>query len=113
MEGDMPRRISVIALLAVGAAPAAAQGPHVHMRCVEMDKAMVERVRDALDRDDRRIAGTSPLHMVITRVNSARLDCKHGRVERGLQTYAAVEAALRTIEEAAFARTVRSGVTPD
>jgi hypothetical protein len=106
----MSRLITAVAFVAAtGAVPAASQTPKVEMLCVETDQALTQRVRELLARDDRRVAGTTPLHLVMTRMNSARYDCKHGRAERGMQTYANVDAALQSIEEANSALTAQSG----
>jgi hypothetical protein len=109
-EADMSRLITAVAFIAAtGAVPAASQVPEIDMRCVETDQALTERVRDLIARDDRRIAGTSPLHLVLTRMAAARFDCKRGRTERGLETYANIEAALQSIEETSSALTAQSG----
>jgi len=106
----MSRLITAVAFVAAtGAVPAASQAPQAEMLCIETDQALTQRVRELLARDDRRVAGTTPLHLIMTRMNSARYDCKHGRAERGLQTYANVDAALQSIEEANSALTAQSG----
>lgn len=108
----MSRLITAVAFVAAtGIVPAASQSPSLQteMRCVETDQALTQRVRGLLARDDRHVAGTTPLHMVMTRMASARFDCKHGRAERGLQTYATVDVALQSIEEASSAQTAQSG----
>jgi hypothetical protein len=64
---------------------------------------MTQRVRELLAHDGRTIAGTTPLHIVMTRISQARFDCKHGRIDRGLQTYAQADTALRALEANAIA----------
>jgi hypothetical protein len=91
--------ITALALVASTAAiPVSSQTIQVDMRCVDTDQAMTQRLRELLAQDGRTIAGTTPLHMVMTRIASARFDCKHGRIERGLQSYADADIALRAIE---------------
>jgi hypothetical protein len=79
------------------------------MQCIQADQSMTARIRDVLAHDDRRVAGTAPMHIVLSRMTSARFDCKRGRAERGLQTYATADQQLRAIEETMLARTARSG----
>lgn len=95
----MSKMITALALVASTAAvPVAAQTIQTDMRCVDTDQAMTQRLRDIIAQDGRTIAGTTPLHLVMTRMATARFDCKHGRVERGLQTYADADLTLRAIE---------------
>jgi hypothetical protein len=95
----MLKSITALAFVASTAAvPVSSQTIQADMRCVETDQAMTQRLRELLAQDRRTIAGTTPLHLVMTRMASARFDCKHGRVERGLQTYADADLALRAIE---------------
>jgi hypothetical protein len=106
----MFRLITAVAFIAAtGIVPAASQALQTEMRCVETDQALTQRVRELLARDDRHVAGTTPLHLVMTRINSARFDCKHGRAERGLQTYAVADTTLQSIEETESAQTAQSG----
>ena len=106
----MPKLISALAFAAATSAiPAASQGLSYQMLCTEADQSMTARVRDVLAHDDSRVAGTAPLHIVLSHMTSARFDCKHGRTERGLQTYAAADHELQAIEESMLARTARSG----
>ena len=100
--------IALAFVAATSAVPAASQAPQAEMLCVETDQALTQRVREMIARDDRRIAGTTPLHLIITRMNSARYDCKHGRAERGLRTYAKVDSALQSIEDFSSALTAQS-----
>ena len=93
----MSKMITALALIASTAAiPVSSQT--LDMRCVDTDQAMTQRLRELLAQDGRTIAGTTPLHIVMTRIASARFDCKHGRIERGLQSYADADIALRAIE---------------
>ena len=95
----MSKMITALALVASTAAiPVSSQTIQVDMRCVDTDQAMTQRLRELLAQDGRTIAGTTPLHIVMTRIASARFDCKHGRIERGLQSYADADIALRAIE---------------
>ena len=106
----MSRLITAVAVIAATSiVPAASQTPEIDLRCVETDQALTERLRDLITRDDRHVAGTSPLHLALTRMAAARFDCKRGRIERGLQTYANVGAALQTIEDSSSALTAQSG----
>lgn len=105
----MPRLITAVAIVAAtGTMPVLSQA-QPDLRCVDTDQAMTERVRDVLARNDRRAAGTAPLNRVLGRMAAARLDCKQGRIERGLRTYADADAALRTLEDAQLPHTARSG----
>jgi hypothetical protein len=106
----MSRLITAVAFIAATAAvPAASQAPQAELLCVETDQALSQRLRELVGRDDRRVAGTTPLHLIMTRMNSARFDCKRGRAERGLRTYATVDAALQAIEASGSALTAQSG----
>jgi len=106
----MPKMIIALAFAAATSAiPAASQGLSYDMRCVETDQSMTTRIRSVLAQDERRVAGTAPMHMVLSHMASARFDCKHGRAERGLQTYATADHELQAIEESMLARTARSG----
>lgn len=102
----MPKLITAVALMiasTTAAIPASSQALGVDMRCVETDQAMTQRVRELVAQDSRTIAGTTPLHIIMTRIALARFDCKHGRIDRGLQTYAQADTALRAIEANAIA----------
>lgn len=110
----MPKLISALAFAAATSAiPAASQGLSYEMQCIETDQSMTARIRDVLAHDDRRIAGTAPMHIVLSRMTSARFDCKHGRAERGLHIYAAADQELQAIEDSMLSRTARSGAADD
>ena len=94
----MSKMIIALAFVASTAAIPVSSQTMVDMRCVETDQAMTQRLRELLTQDGRTIAGTTPLHLVMTRMATARFECKHGRIERGLQTYAAADQTLRAIE---------------
>jgi len=95
----MSKLITALALVASTAAiPVSSQTLQTDMRCVETDQAMTQRVRELLAQDGRTVAGTTPLHIIMTRIALARFDCKHGRIERGLQSYADADTALRALE---------------
>jgi hypothetical protein len=106
----MARLITAIALIAAsGGVPASSQILPADTRCVETDQALSQRLRDLIAHDEAGVARTGSLNLVMTRIASARFDCKHGRAERGLQTYAGADQALQGIEEQALPRTARSG----
>ena len=95
----MSKLITALALVASTATiPVSSQTIQADMRCVETDQAMTQRLRELLTQDRHTVAGTTPLHLVMTRISLARFDCKHGRIERGLQGYADADTALRAIE---------------
>jgi hypothetical protein len=107
----MPRLIPAIALaVAAYAVPAASQSFSDEIRCFDTDQSMSARIRDVLARDNRRVAGASPLHIVLTRMTSARFDCKHGHAARGLRAYAAADRELQAIEQGMRSQSARSDI---
>jgi hypothetical protein len=105
----MARLITAIALIAAsGGVPASSQILPADTRCVETDHALSQRLRDLIAHEEG-VARTGSLNLIMARMASARFDCKHGRAERGLQTYAGADQALQGIEEQALPRTARSG----
>jgi hypothetical protein len=106
----MAKLILAAALIAsTGTSPALSQIPQPDLRCVDVDKAMTQRLRDMLAQDGGQAVGTAPLNTVLARIAAARFDCKHGRIDRGLQTYNQADATLQAMEQSILPRTARSG----
>jgi hypothetical protein len=106
----MSRLITAVAFVAAtGAVPASSQGMPADTRCVDSDQAISRRLHDVLADEGWPNANTPTLNVVMSRMASARHDCKRGRTERGLDFYARADEALRTIEEKILARSARSG----
>ena len=82
--------------------PAAPQNAEPDLRCTSTDQGLSERLRGVLS--DHAKAARNEINLVMARMAAARLDCKHGRIERGLQAYATAEGTLREIEEKATAK---------
>lgn len=106
----MAKLIMAAALIAsTGTSPALSQIPQPDLRCVDVDKAMTQRLHDVLSKDGGQIVGTAPLNAVLARIAAARHDCKRGRIDRGLQTYTLADATLQAMEQSILRRTARSG----
>jgi hypothetical protein len=93
---------SLAVVAALNAAPASSPGAELDLRCTSADRTLSERLRGVLPHQ----AKDSPaeLNLVLSRMAAARFDCKRGRAERGLRTYADADAALRTLEEVTAAK---------
>lgn len=103
----MPRLITAVAFIAAsGIASASSHDLPTDTRCFKADHALSLRLHDVLAHD---APNPSALNRIMARMTSARFDCKHGRIERGLQTYADADAALRALEDSTLLSTARSG----
>jgi hypothetical protein len=87
--------LALVAAFNVTSAPS--QGTELDLRCTNVDRALSERLRGVLPHQAQ--ASPAEVNRVMARMASARLDCKQGRTERGLRTYADAEATLRSLEE--------------
>jgi hypothetical protein len=104
----MAKLVTVVALIAASITPALSQNDQPGLRCTDADKAMTQRLRDLVVQDRDRLVGTPTFNAVLAQISSARHDCKRGRIERGLRTYAHADLALQAIEEASQPLTARS-----
>jgi hypothetical protein len=99
----MFRIVPPLALVAaLNVAPVSSQSSELDMRCTSADRVLAERLRGLLPRQPG--AATAEINLVMARMASARFDCKHGRAERGLRTYADAETVLEALEEVTAAK---------
>ena len=87
---------------ALNVAPVPSQGIELDLRCTSTDRLLSERLRGVLPHQAQ--AAQSEINQVMARMAAARFDCKHGRAERGLRSYADAETTLRALEEMAAAK---------
>jgi len=99
MLRTVPGAALAAALLAT---PAASPGAEPDPSCTRADQALSARLRVLASRESVMPSGVNE---VMNRMALARIDCKRGRAERGLRTYAQADADLTEIEavDAAFA----------
>jgi hypothetical protein len=103
----MAKLIIAFAVIAASGITAASSQPlSFDTRCTETDQALSQRLHDVLAHDPSR---SPALNSIMARMSSARFDCKHGRVERGLQSYMNADAALHAIEKSNSLSAARSG----
>lgn len=84
------RRTIQTGLFAIVLSTSAAFAAEPDLRCTQADHVMTERLRTLTEREDAAAA----VRRAMTQMTYARLDCKHGRTERGLQTYRESAATL-------------------
>jgi hypothetical protein len=92
---------SLALVTAISVSPAASEGTGPDLRCTNVDRSLSERLRGILPRLSQ--ASPDGINLVMARITAARLDCKRGRAERGLRSYADAEATLWRLEETATA----------
>jgi hypothetical protein len=99
----MPRITSSLVLLAMFAGtPATSESLGLDLRCTDTDQAITQKLRDYLSQDPEPDA--NQVNLVMARIASARVDCKRGRAERGLQTYITAETVLQALADSAAAK---------
>lgn len=86
---------------AIGAllVPLTSFGEDIDQRCTTMDRAIAEKLREIIKHDE--VSDRPAVNEAMARIASARFDCKRGHIERGLNTYQQVEAALITLDKRA------------
>lgn len=84
-------RYAPIIVLAVSAAPLA-HAAEPDLRCTHADAAVTEQLRAMLDDPDLR--ATVTIYHSMSKMTMARIDCRRGRVDRGLETYRQLETLL-------------------
>lgn len=94
---------TVAAICVVTAALAGSAAADV-TRCAELDRIAVDHLRDALGRSDAR--STLTAFTAMSELGWARLDCREGRVARGVAAYRQIIEALAAYE-ASLPRRVR------
>lgn len=92
----------LVLVTALNMTPVHSQGTELDLRCTSADRALTDRLRGVLPHR----AETAPgeINLVMMRIAAARHDCKHGRAERGLRTYADADTALQALEQVAAAK---------
>jgi hypothetical protein len=100
---------SVALVAALNVMPVSSQSIEPELRCTSTDRILSERLRSVIPHQAQISPGQ--INLVMTRMAAARFDCKHGRADRGLRSYADAETALRTLEEMTAAKLSPTGET--
>jgi hypothetical protein len=106
------RSIAIAALSAAITAAVSGTALGLDARCAALDEAAVGRLQRTLERSDAR--STLTANAAMANLGWARLDCREGRVERGLVAYQQVieilagpDASPRRASEPAVRQTLR------
>jgi hypothetical protein len=81
------------------AALSAAQAAEPDLRCTRADAAATQRLRMMIDETAMR--STIAVYHAMSKMTVARIDCRRGRAERGLETYRQLDAVLAGLGQVA------------
>lgn len=82
--------LAVFAAVATLVPSAGAEEPN--LRCTRADAVVIQRLRSLLDDSDMRT--TLTVYHTMSKITAARIDCRRGRVERGLDAYRQLDSSL-------------------